>query len=297
MKKLFKKIIEADQHLIGINERNLEYVYKYNPRKYFPLANDKVLSKSILHENAVPTPETYAVVNELWEIEAILKDISSLNEIVIKPANGSGGGGILILFKREDKQWYTPSGEKYDDEKLKYHIASVLYGVYSIGDKDKAIIEYCLKPHIFLTNIYDKGIPDFRIIVLKGKPLMAMLRVPTKKSGGKANLHQGALGVGIDMEDGVLLNGFYKNKYTDKHPDSGYKFAGNEIPFWQKILAISIDTAKFFPLEYLGIDIILDALLGPVVIEINARPGLQIQNINSMGLKKAINQKFRDSND
>lgn len=292
MKKLFQKILRADQELIGINQRNLDYVYPHNPRKYFPLANDKVLCKSILEENGIPAPKTYAVVDGLWEIDRTLNLISSLDEIVIKPANGSGGGGILILFKKEDESWSTPSGIMYTKEKLRHHIASIVYGVYSIGDKDKAIIEYCLKPHSFLTEIYEKGIPDFRIIVFKHIPLMAMLRVPTQKSGGKANLHQGAMGIGVDMEKGILTKGFYKNKYVDKHPDSGHEFVGKKIPFWKKTLAVSVKTSKFFPLKYLGIDIIFDKQMGPMVIEINARPGLQIQNINSMGLKNAIKQKI-----
>ncbi|HBZ98517.1 MAG TPA: alpha-L-glutamate ligase-like protein, partial [Pseudomonas sp.] len=40
-------------------------------------------------------------------------------------------------------------------------------------------------------------VPDIRIIVLMGYPIMAMLRLPTRQSGGKANLHQGAIGVGV----------------------------------------------------------------------------------------------------
>ena len=290
MKKLLKKILEGQKSLIGINERNLSYVYPYNPRKHFPLANDKVLSKSILEKNSIAVPKTYAVICELWEIKQKLELISTLDEIVIKPANGSGGAGILILFRNKDDEWLTHSGEVYNKEKITHHIASILYGVYSIGDKDKTIVEYCLSPHQFLTDIYEKGIPDFRIIVFKNTPLMAMLRVPTKKSRGKANLHQGAMGIGIDMEKGVLTKGFYKNRYVDSHPDSGFLFAGKQIPEWKKTLDVSIQTSKHFPLKYMGIDIIIDRNQGPMVIEINARPGLQIQNINAMGLKKTIQQ-------
>ncbi|MEN8137262.1 MAG: sugar-transfer associated ATP-grasp domain-containing protein [Bacteroidota bacterium] len=293
MKKLLKKILNASEYLVGINQRNLEYVYPNNPRKHFPLANDKVLAKSILEKNGVPVPVTYAVVNELWEISTILEQILIQKEIVIKPANGSGGGGILILFQKDEGVWTTHSGEVYKKNKLYHHLASILYGVYSSGDKDKAIIEYCLTPHPFLTGIYDKGIPDFRIILLKGIPLMAMLRVPTNKSGGKANLHQGAIGIGVDMDRGIVTQGFYKNKYVDYHPDSGNYFAGKVIPDWSKTLEISIETSKLFPLDYLGVDIILDRYSGPMVIEVNARPGLQIQNINKIGLKESVDKNIQ----
>jgi len=288
MIKLLRKLLNADEYLVGINQRNLEYVYPNNPRKYFPLANDKVLAKNVLESNSIPVPTTYAIVSELWEIEDKLEEVGVQKEIVIKPANGSGGGGILILFQKEMGVWSTHSGEVYPKDKLKHHLATILYGVFSIGDKDKAIIEYCITPHCFLTDIYSKGIPDFRIILLDEKPLMAMLRVPTDKSDGKANLHQGAMGIGVDMEKGVLTQGFHKNTYVDHHPDSGHHFAGKEIPDWQKTLDISVEVSKLFPLKYLGIDIIFDRALGPIVIEINARPGLQIQNINKTGLNTIV---------
>lgn len=291
MRRILKKILYADDYLVGINQRNLGLVKPHNPRKFFPLAGDKVLAKEILEANHIPVPQTYTVISELWEIESKITEIGNQKSVVIKPANGSGGGGILILFQKEKGIWSTHSGEVYSKSKLKHHIASILFGVYSIGDKDRAIVEYCLSPHRFLTNIYDKGIPDLRIILLNNRPLMAMLRVPTDKSDGKANLHQGAMGIGIDMETGTLTHGFYKGKYVDAHPDSGHYFNGTVIPYWSKTLRMSKDVAKLFPLKYLGVDIIYDQSMGPIVIEVNSRPGLQIQNINKRGLTEVINNE------
>lgn len=291
MRKIVEKLLNADKSIVGINRRNIEYVYPNNPREYFPLANDKVLSKTVLEENGVPVPKTYAVINNLWEIDEKINMVSQYQSIVIKPANGRGGGGILILKRNNNSEWATPSGETVNKQKLSYHIATILYGVYSMAEKDKAIIEYCLTPHNFLKKIFNEGIPDFRIITLNKVPVMSMLRVPTQKSGGKANLHQGAIGIGINMTTGKLTQGFYKNKFINEHPDSGYFFNGIDIPEWEKTLEISVETAKHFPLNYLGIDIILDKNQGPLVIEINARPGLQIQNINNLGLKTAILQQ------
>jgi len=291
MIKLLKKILSSEDYIMSINLRNVGYVYPNNPRKFFKLANDKILSKSIMEKNNIPVPETYTIINGLWEIEEKWESISNRDKIVIKPANGSGGNGILILFRKDDKTWLTHSGEIYKKDKIIYHLASILYGVFSMGENDTVLIEYCIEPHSFLSNIYNKGIPDFRIILLKNVPLISMLRVPTLSSGGKANLHQGAIGVGIDMDKGSLTEGLYKNKYIRAHPDSGNEFADQPIPHWKKILNIAIETSKLFPLKYLGIDIITDKNIGPMVIEINARPGLQIQAINKTGLNKIIKQK------
>jgi alpha-L-glutamate ligase-like protein len=155
---------------------------------------------------------------------------------------------------------------------------------------DKVIIEYRLKPHSDFHKIFKKGVPDFRIILLNAQPIMAMLRMPTEESDGKANLHAGAIGLGVDLETGRLTRGY--NQLTDemvsRHPDSKVLFEGMKLPDWDKTLEISIATAKVFPLNYLGVDIVYDEKQGPMVIEINSRPGMQIQNVNGLGLKKII---------
>lgn len=278
-----KKVLGAGDSIVGMNNRNIGFVYPNNPRKHYPLANDKSLTKQILEKNNIPTPTTYALITNMWEVKDKVKMIEKYEAIVIKPAQGSGGGGILIL-KNNNGHWIDPSGDKYDYEKVIHHVASILYGVFSMGDSDKAIVEYCLTPHPFFTDIYAKGIPDFRILMFKKKPVMSMLRVPTKSSGGKANLHQGALGIGVDMNKGILTQGMYKNKYVTTHPDNGIDFSNRKLPDWDKTLQIACDTSLLFPLDYLGVDIIYDKDIGPLVIEINARPGLQIQNVNKAGI-------------
>lgn len=287
MKKLLPSIIKAQDHLMGINRRNIEYVYPLNPRKEQKLANDKVLSKTLLEEHGIPVPKTFAIIEHLWQLDRALEQLKELETFVVKPARGSGGNGILIL-QRDGKGWVSPDGTGYPIERLRMHIAGILYGAYSHDQADKAIVEERLAPHDFFRNIYDTGIPDVRVIVHRNIPVMAMLRVPTLRSKGKANLHQGALGIGIDLESGCLGYGFHKNRKVRVHPDSGVPFSGLEIPEWKKFLSVSSLAARLVPLKYLGVDIISDELHGPLVIEINARPGLQIQNSNSRGLLEVL---------
>jgi len=289
MRRLLKTIEKASQTVLGINERNLSYVYPYNPRAHFRIANDKSLSKKLLAENGIPVPQTYSLIEDFRYIEDQLNCLADLSSFVIKPATGSMGQGILILRKTGENSWITPTDEEFGPEKLKLHVASVLYGAFSAGNSDKVLIEYCLTPGPILRQIFTNGIPDLRILVFKEKPLMAMLRFPTDVSKGKANLHQGAIGVGVELKTGKLLHGYHRNQHIDKHPDSGMKFTGIPLPHWEKTIEIACQTASLVPLKYLGVDIILDKDLGPLVIEINARPGLQIQNANETGLKKLFN--------
>ena len=47
---------------------------------------------------------------------------------------------------------------------------------------------------------------------------------------------------------------------------------------------IAYNCARAIPLGYIGIDICIDQALGPLVLEVNGRPGLEIQNVQQEGL-------------
>lgn len=287
MLKLFKRSSQLEQQVMGINERNRVLIYKNNPRKYYQLADDKVRCKQILDKNGLACAPTYAVIERIGDIESAWQQVQQYDNIAIKPANGSGGGGILILKKNANGIWYK-SGKPIDSLLVFKHFANILMGIYSLGDKDRVLIEQCIIPHPFFYEIYPAGVPDFRIILLKQNILMGMLRLPTDKSDGKANLHQGGLGVGVDLETGLLKQAFDGKKYWDIHPDNGAQILDKPIPYWEEILTLSIATAKSFPLDYLGVDLVIDKDLGPLIMEINVRPGLGIQLANKSGLKSAL---------
>ncbi|MDF1696152.1 MAG: sugar-transfer associated ATP-grasp domain-containing protein [Saprospiraceae bacterium] len=277
--------------ILGINERNMDYVYQLNPKKYFTLADDKVKCKELLHANNIACAKTYGVVRRIGDISRMWSNLNHYKKIAIKPANGSGGGGILILKKNAEGYWVS-GGEIWSEQKIFTHMARIIMGMYSFGSSDHVLVEQCIEPHPFFAEIYAAGVPDFRIILIKDEPVMSMLRVPTDKSGGKANLHQGGLGIGIDMEKGTLLDAFDGHTYYTHHPDNGNSIAGKEIPMWNTLVALSIATSKCFPLDYLGIDIVIDAELGPLIMEINVRPGLGIQLANKSGLKLLLKAKL-----
>ena len=271
---------------MGMNQRNIELIAGYNARSDYKYADDKYLAKQLMESNEVACPRTYATVGTIGEIEKVWQTVREWNELVIKPARGSGGKGIMIL-KRKGNRWFQgkqPMGEAH----IFQHLANVIFGIYSFGDTDVALIEEYVRPHEFFAEIYPSGVPDFRVILLNGIPLMAMLRVPTERSNGKANLHQGGLGIGIDMDNGHLRCAYDGKKHLTHHPDSGSLIEGKEIPCWDELMSLSVKTAAFFPLNYLGVDLVLDQHKGPMVMEVNARPGLGIQLANKEGLKDAI---------
>ncbi|MEM1002758.1 MAG: sugar-transfer associated ATP-grasp domain-containing protein [Bacteroidota bacterium] len=275
--------------VLGINERNRSYIYPNNPKQYYQLADDKIKSKSILHENNIPCAETYAEIAKIGDIPRIWQNVTTKTSLAIKPSKGFGGGGIKILKKESKGNWLT-NGHLITEQEIYAHMANIILGVYSLNGNDRVLIEACIEPHYFFHEIYPVGVPDFRIILLNATPVMGMLRMPTAKSNGKANLHQGGLGIGIDLAQGILKLGFDGKQYYNHHPDSHSIINGKKIPFWDEILNLSIMTSKYVPLNYLGVDIVIDAVKGPLIMEINIRPGLGIQQVNQTGLKKLLKQ-------
>ena len=287
--------------ILGINRRNRVVIHQTNHKRDVALADDKVLSKSILSDHHIPVPQTHMTFSEVREIKERWHHLVALDEFVVKPANGKKGQNILVL-ERQKEGWVTPGGRFITASNLKKSIAEIVMGGNSKKGRDTAIVEYRVEPHPFFTAIYNQGLPDIRVITHHDEIVQAMLRIPTKDSDGKANLHQGALGIGIDIDTGRLKHGLYKDAYIAEHPDSQTYFEGEIIPYWEKILKMCRQTAEILPLKYLGIDVVIDSQEGPLILEINARPGLQIQNINAQGLRPllhspspvAVNQTYTD---
>lgn len=274
------------QGVLGINKRNADYIMRYNPRHLYPLVDDKLTTKSLAMRAGIEVPALYSTIEFNYEINTLETLLNKYEEVVVKPAHGSGGNGILVLAGKIGKFYKTASGNLISLESVKHYVSNILSGMYSLGGlPDKAFLEYCVKFDPVFNNVSFKGVPDIRIIVFKGVPVAAMIRLPTSKSGGKANLHQGAIGVGINLTTGKTTYAVTGNHITTIHPDTGHVIHGLEIPQWEKILRIAIKCADTVGLGYLGVDIVLDSDLGPLMLELNARPGLNVQLANQRGLR------------
>ena len=79
-----------------------------------------------------------------------------------------------------------------------------------------------------------------------------------------------------------------QNDLVEEHPDTGALIAGLEIPKWDFILESAARGYEVTGLGYLGVDMVIDASRGPLMLEMNARPGLNIQIANGIGLSTRI---------
>ena len=278
--------------VLGMNSRNRNYVNQLNSTELLDLAADKLRSKDVLKEAGVPVAKTYADCKSFRELPEFMQTLSDLGAFALKPNRGSQGNGIMIVRSRDGKNFITAGGKVRTAEELSRHVGEILNGSFSqSGDEDYAYVEPLLSQHAELSRLSDLGLSDIRVILHKQRPVSAMLRLPTEKSGGKANLHQGAVGLAIDIETGKVTNAALRGTNTDTHPDTGAELIGFKIPKWREIIEIAKASAEAIPLGYIGVDICIDHDRGPLVLEVNGRPGIEIQNVQQKGLVESLTDK------
>ncbi len=256
------------------------------------IADSKYKTKKILAKKGVNVPTLIArfrneadLMNFRWE--------GLDGNFVIKPESGYGGEGIIIIRKRGKwaGEWQKMNGEIITTQDLQLHCREVLVGKYSLhSTPDTVLVEERIKIHPLFLALTRSGTPDIRVIVYNKVPVMAMFRIPTEKSGGKANLHQGAIGLGVDLATGITTFGVEKGspiyRIFDFNKKKKRKVNGIKIPFWKEVLETAVKCQLAIPsLGFLGVDVVLDKEKGPEILEVNARPGLSIQLCNMAGLK------------
>jgi len=274
---------------LGMNARNYLYIRPNNKPRAKRRADNKLLTKKRLLKFDVPTPRLLAVFKTFREVRAF--DWGRLRgNFVVKPARGYGGGGILVV-----RNWNGVEGKRIGGgypitfHELEAEIFSILDGAYSIDNlPDIAFLEERVQVASAMRKLAKRGVPDIRVIVYNKVPIMAMLRLPTIYSHGKANLHQGALGIGIDLRTGITTKGIFFGSEEEFIPGTKTKVRGIKIPKWNKVLEVAVRAQVASKLGFAGIDVVLDEEQGPLVLETNARPGLQIQLANGESLRTRL---------
>jgi len=271
--------------VLGINRRNIDFTLRWNARRLYPLVDDKLTTKERCQSAGLPVPALLAVARHHFEIPRLLREIASLDAFALKPAHGAMGNGILVVRARSGGRYQLAGGRLLGEDDLRYHAASIISGLYALGGQiDDAFVEERIGVHPKLEGVATDGLPDLRVIVYRGVPVMSMTRLPTRSSGGRANLHQGAVGAGIDLANGRFIHAVQENVPVSRHPDTDQPLIGLEMPHFEEALEIAVAATDLTGLGYVGADVVIDAARGPLILELNARPGLAIQLANLAGL-------------
>ena len=278
--------------LVGINRRNVSFVYANNPRSAYPEADDKLLCKELMAAHDVSLARTLVICDGLYAIPQTLEVLRTLEHFVLKPANSSGGAGIIVVGERcGDGVWKKASGNgQVTIDELRYRLGEIVFGAFSGDIDDCAFVEERIFPHRVFQDLWSGGLCDVRVITLDALPFFAMVRVPTFESDGRANLHQGGIGLALDITTGMTTRAYYRGRSITHHPEGGAALVGVQLPDWHGILDTARRAAGSVRLGYLGVDVVVDEVRGPMVLEVNARPGLEIQNVHGRGLAEALAQ-------
>lgn len=287
---MFSRVAKLkDKGVMGLNERNLRLVAELNPRHLMRLVNDKTITKDLARDANIPNPELIGLIRGSYDMRQLETFLDQPNGVAIKPANGSQGNGILVIKGPMKDGYRLANGRRILFEDLRFHVMNILSGMYSLGGLPDTVL---IEERVRFTGVFDdisfNGVPDVRLIVVKGVPILAMLRLPTADSDGKANLHKGGVGVGVDLVSGVTQLGMQYGSLIDTHPDTANELSGLKIPYWSDMLLMAARAYDVTKLGYLGADIVLDAEKGPLLLELNARPGIAIQVANRYGLRAHV---------
>ena len=276
--------------VLGMNQRNIDYIARYNPRALYPLVDDKLQTKQLAEKAGVAVPKLIGVVCEQHDVRSLSTQLLNADGFCIKPAKGSGGKGILVIARCDGDTYYKTSGEAISLVDLERHVSNILAGLFSLGgSNDVALIETLIEFDDCFYGYSYEGVPDIRVIIFQGFPVMAMMRLSTHASQGKANLHQGAVGVGLDIATGKAVQAVQYDQPLLLHPDTGKNLLSLAVPQWSCLLQLASSCYEMCGLGYLGADLVLDRNSGPLLLELNARPGLTIQVANNRGLLPRLN--------
>lgn len=276
--------------ILGLNARN-EQIARRNPPSAIRLVNDKHATKTALSAAGAPTAPTLLLVRSRRDLRHLDWDALP-DRWALKPNQGLGGNGILLSAGRcgdaGSPAWRTGSGRRLPLLAVKDHLRLILDGEFSGRSRDAALLEPLIRAHPEVDRLAYRGLPDIRVLCLGAEPRLAMMRLPTAASGGRANLHQQAIGAAVDLESGLVTRAWMGKRRVRQHPDTGQELEGAAVPHWRGVLDAARRCADATGLVYLGADVVIDADRGPLILEVNARPGLQIQNVTATGLLDAV---------
>ncbi|ELZ44584.1 alpha-L-glutamate ligase-like protein [Halorubrum coriense DSM 10284] len=276
--------------ILTMRVRNREFIHKYNPSSIMSQFNKGDMKKT-LHGLSIPTTATYLIAQDESDFAELRTLMETKEKFAIKPLDGYGGRDILIVRGRDDATdtFLTNRGQLTADEVVAHARNICVGGVGDYGARREALVEGFITPDGMLADRTTGGVPDLRVITLQGFPVMSMVRLPTEESNGTANIHTGAIAVAIDIVTGEASGGYQQTRGTfiESHPDTGadLEFA---IPDWDAVLTMASRAAISSGLGFAGVDIVFDESNGPMVLEVNRRPGLGIQNANMDGLLRRL---------
>lgn len=270
------------------------------------LCEDKRLMYSIANGLDINQPnELFSIHNGFFFSPSL--DILSQNDVLltinesksrklfVKPTFGVGGKGIYI-FCKEDGMYFCKEHNITLDSSFLNKIISHNYVV------QEGVIQ-----HSELNQIYPHSLNTFRIVTevtnnMNVNILFSLLRMGL---GGNQvdNASSGGIYVKIDKETGLFNLKAYSDldNTFEEHPDTNFKFKDYSFPMWDEVISFAKKMAfNFCEIKYIGWDIAFSSS-GPVLIEANHAPSIEIiQDVyggcrNDFGINSSMKYWYSDN--
>lgn len=238
------------RNILNIRQReNLETLYTFN---YLSLTRDKFVFYQYCKSLGMPYPQTIGLVSkgevswydgERMEFEPLESVLNKSFDAFCKEVNGESGKGAFNLK--------VVDGTLYDrDEKISLEELRKRFGNATV------IIQEKLRNHSAIDAVYNKALNTIKLITFLNDDGTVDFFDSVMRFGAGGNFvdnaSQGGIFVGIE-ENGTLQEvgyhepGIKKNLVVpDIHPDTGVKFGGMKIPYWDELLATAKRFHKFF---------------------------------------------------
>jgi hypothetical protein len=182
---------------------------------------------------------------------------------VVKPNRGHRGNNVLIADRRDGDGWLRTSGHALPLRVARDHLRLVLDGESSGRDRDAALFEPLIRTDGELGRLSYQGLPDICVICEHDQPRLAMLRLPTSRSGGRAHLHQGAVGAAVDIDTGRAVAARIGRHAVDVHPDTHARLLGSRVPAWGQARNAASRCGPATGLHHAGADVVVAQGRGP----------------------------------
>lgn len=291
-KYIYRKEVTNYLDYLSLQEqRELQFNNYLHDPQYINLINNKLHFSLLSERTSIKIPKllshnlksSFSTGNKTIQIdnkdklthffEEVFEE-NSIEGIFFRPPSDYGGNGCFKIMKTN---MVNDLEEKYD-----------------ILIKGDFVHTEVIKQHNEINKIHDKSINTLRMITLitssgKTEIISVFMRFGVGDSVVD-NASSGGFFVGVNMEKGTLKRyGHFLPEYggekIEAHPDTGFNFDGFTIPFYKEACEIVINAVKIIPDRLIGWDVAITPD-GPVIIESNVEPHMQMSNIAYGGMLK-----------
>lgn len=199
-------------------------------------------------------------------------------DLFVKPRSGSGG-------HRMERWDFMGDGRYRNAHGMVLARAALMEKLARQSLKDDFLVQPRLANHPALDDISNGALATVRLLTCRNEQgVPEATNAAFRMAIGNSvvdNFHQGGLATAVDLGTGRI--GIASDigirpdvGWRETHPVSGARFAGRMLPHWQAAVALAVQAHEAFPGRIVvGWDVALLAG-GPVIIEGNGKPDLDI---------------------